>query len=119
MIEAGSQLQETVSRLEDECAAIAQVRVMQEDHEEDLLKRLGQVEEREAIIQQDEYIKQHKGRRQYERDAAEYRRVQDLRALRQELHNRIQEAIEYRDQLQTGVRVTTRLPETDDLPSLE
>lgn len=119
VIEAGSQLQETVSRLQDECAAIAEVRVMQEDHEEELLKRLGQVEEREAIIQQDEYIIQHKGRRQYERDAAEYRRVQDLRALRQELHNRIQEAIEYRDQLQRGGRVTTRLPETDDLPSLE
>lgn len=123
VIQAGSQLQKTIAGLQDECDAIAEVKVMQEDHEEELLKRLGQVQEREAQIDQDEYIIQHRGKRQYERDAADYRRVQDLRALRDELEARIQEAIEYRDQLDTraarGIKVTAQLPQVDDLPSFE
>ena len=121
--QAGSELQTTIAALQDECDAIAEVKVMQEDHEEELLKRLSQVQEREAMIDQDEYIIQHKGKRQYERDAADYRRVQDLRALRDELNTRIQAALEYQDQLQAkatrGTRMTAQLPGVDDLPPFE
>lgn len=121
VMEAGARLKDVISGIQEDCEAIASVKAMQEDHEEELLKRLRQVEEQEAMIRQDGYIMSIKGKRAYEKDAAEFRRIEELRSLKRELENRIQLAIEYEQQLvHSGRRggATGHLPATDDLPNI-
>lgn len=136
IFKAGSTLKEAVTGLQEECALIADVKAMQEDHELESKRRLDEVIlqeeslreremtilEREDIIKQDEYIISNKGKRQYERDAADFRRVQVVRDLRNELHHRIEKVMEIeqqlmRDGLSKG-RVSDILPRLDDLPEM-
>lgn len=119
--DAGTRLKEVLNGMQEDCDAIIAVKAMQEDHEEELYKRLKRIEEQEGMIRQDSYIMSIKGKRAYEKDAAEFRRVEELRSLRRELESRIQQAIAFeQQQLNSGKAglPTSALPIVDDLPVL-
>lgn len=123
VLDAGSRLHTLLSRMREDCDAIASVKAMQEDHEEELLKRLEQVQEQEYIIRQDSYIISNKGKRPYEKEAADFRRVEELRGLKRELETRIKEVTDYEQELlhsstKGGAPSAGRLPRTDDLPDI-
>ena len=121
VLRAGSQLKDILVVMQDDCDKIEAVKAMQEDHEQELLKRLRQVEEQEEMIRQDGYIMSIKGKRAYEKDAADYIRIQELRDLKRELQTRIQSAIDYEQRLlHSGKenRSMGQLPTADDLPSI-
>lgn len=100
---------------------MAEVKIMQEDHEDELLKRLREVEEREEAIRQDEWIISQKDKKVYEKQAAEFRRKQNLGSLKRELQDRIEtvQAIEANLTARGGrpTGLTSQLPPVDDLPS--
>jgi chromosome segregation ATPase len=119
--EVGLRLRDVTVGLLDEAHGIAEVKLMQEDHEDELLKRLREVEEREEAIRQDEYIISQKNRGPYEKQAAEYRRKQTLSALMRELQDRIEAAHAIESELAarngTPSGLIAHLPPVDDLPS--
>lgn len=121
VLRAGSQLKDILIVMQSDCDRIEAVKAMQEDHEQELLKRLRQVEEQEEMIRQDGYIMSIKGRRAYDKEAADYMRVQELRDLKRELQTRIQSAIDYEQRLlHSGKEICSmgQLPTVDDLPSI-
>lgn len=116
---AGNDLKEVLIGLQEDCDSMAAVEAMLEDHQKELIERLRTVEEQEELIRQDQYIISNKGKRAYEKDAADYRRVEELRGLKRELENRIAAAIDCEQRLlaagRRDVSTAGRLPRSDDI----